>query len=71
MKEIDGDKDDGAPFSKTAGDAGLQTGSDICAKTGTETGLPYLTTWKTAYIFVICSFCLWLALLICLTEMSA
>ncbi len=47
------------------------TGSDLCPKTGTETGLPCIKTWKAAYIFVACTFCLWVALLICLTEMSA
>lgn len=36
-----------------------------------STGLPWLTTWKSAYTFVVCSFVLWLALLIALTELSA
>jgi|LakMenEpi03Aug12_release.lakeMendotaPanAssembly.Ray.scaffolds.fasta_scaffold106991_3 hypothetical protein len=35
------------------------------------TGLPWLKTWKSAYVFVLCSFVLWLALLIALTELSA
>lgn len=61
----------GAPASAGTGAAGLLTGSDLCPKTKTETGLPYLTTWNTAYIFVACTFCLWLALLIALTELSA
>lgn len=33
-----------------------------------ETGLPWPRTWKGAYIAVIASFILWLALLIALTE---
>lgn len=71
----DGDQeaksDDGALASAGTGAAGLLTGSDLCPETKTETGLPYLTTWNTAYIFVACTFCLWLALLIALTELSA
>jgi len=35
------------------------------------TGLPWLKTWNSAYLFVVCSFVLWLALLILLTELSA
>ncbi|HEY9733033.1 MAG TPA: hypothetical protein V6C89_14035 [Drouetiella sp.] len=35
------------------------------------TGLPWLKTWKSAYVFVLCSFVLWLVLLIALTELSA
>lgn len=71
MKEDTSESKDGAPFSNTAGDAGLQTSLDLCPKTGTETGLPCIKTWKAAYIFVACTFFLWVALLICLTEMSA
>lgn len=34
------------------------------------TGLPWLTTWARAYIFVLCSFVFWTLLLIELTELS-
>jgi hypothetical protein len=36
-----------------------------------RTGLPWITTWRGAYIFVIVSFVLWLGLLIALTEFGA
>jgi hypothetical protein len=36
-----------------------------------ETGLPWPTTWKGAYLFVIGSFILWLVLLVALTEFFA
>jgi len=35
------------------------------------TGLPWPKTWRGAYLFVIGSFILWLALLIALTEFCA
>jgi hypothetical protein len=35
------------------------------------TGLPWLKTWRGAYLFVIGSFILWLSLLFALTEFSA
>jgi len=35
------------------------------------TGLPWLKTWNNVYVFVVCSFVLWIALLIALTELSA
>lgn len=71
MKENKGDAEQGEPFSKTAGDAGLETGYETNSGTDSETGLPWLKTWKAAYIFVVCSFILWLVLLISLTELSA
>ncbi|CAN5221178.1 hypothetical protein BH10CYA1_BH10CYA1_07140 [soil metagenome] len=48
----------------TSGDAPSCDDSEL-------TGLPWLKTWKNAYLFVVCSFVLWLALLIALTELSA
>ena len=44
--------------------SGQESGSESAA-----TGLPWPRTWKGAYLFVIGSFILWLALLIALTEL--
>ncbi|MBU6453246.1 MAG: hypothetical protein KGS72_15795 [Cyanobacteria bacterium REEB67] len=33
-----------------------------------STGLPWPKTWRGTYVFVLCSFALWLVLLIALTE---
>ena len=33
-----------------------------------DTGLPWLPTWKSVYLFVIINFVLWVALLIVLTD---
>jgi hypothetical protein len=32
------------------------------------TGLPYLSTWKSTYVFTMASFILWIVLLFALTE---
>jgi hypothetical protein len=32
------------------------------------TGLPYLSTWQSTYIFTVASFILWIILLFALTE---
>jgi hypothetical protein len=44
-----------------------QPAQDDCQKTG----LVWPQTWNGAYIFVMCSFVLWVVLLIVLTELSA
>ena len=48
--------------------------SDSVSKVDSEletTGLPWPTTWKGAYLFVIGSFILWLILLVALTRSFA
>ena len=47
------------------------TGDSTSLDESELTGLPWLKTWKKAYLFVVCSFVLWLVLLIALTELSA
>lgn len=48
-----------------------ETSVDDCRDDSNLTGLPWLKTWKAAYIFVMASFVLWVALLIALTEYGA
>ena len=33
-----------------------------------ETGLPFLHSWKSVYLFVLITFVLWVALLVALTK---
>jgi hypothetical protein len=44
-----------------------QSAEDDCPKTG----LVWPQTWNGAYIFVMCSFILWVGLLIVLTEFGS
>lgn len=43
--------------------------SDSSVNESESTGLPWLKTWKKAYLFVVATFILWLVLLFALTEL--
>lgn len=49
----------------------MKDDTDKGLSTSESTGLPWPKSWTGAYLFVMASFILWLALLIALTELFA
>lgn len=49
---------------------GVPLAAESTNEAGDSSGLPWPKTWRGAYFVVLCTFALWVALLIALTELS-
>jgi hypothetical protein len=65
MKRVSSDTNDGPA------ELGANQPGDSAPVESTETGLPFLHTWKAVYLFVVVTFALWVVLLIVLTRSFA